>query len=87
MARTVLNPREAVTPVDRDVASVDPLRPMLTAGLLSLALFILACALCYGAVRASPPPLTWPLMSITANLCRAVGVGFSGHGCAPRRAC
>lgn len=66
MARTVMNPRDAVTLVDRDVASVHPLRPMLTAGLLSLALFILACALCYGAVRASPPPLTWPLMSITA---------------------
>ena len=66
MARTAMNPRNAVTLADRDVAAVHPLRPMLTAGLLSLVLFVLACALCYAAVGASPPPLTWPLIGLTA---------------------
>jgi len=66
MARNAPNPRDAVKPVDRDVAAVHPLRPMLTAGLLSLALFVLACALCYAAVLPSPPPLTRPLTGIAA---------------------
>jgi signal transduction histidine kinase len=66
MAPKAPNPRDAVTLIDCDIAAVHPLRPMLTAGLLSLVLFVLACALCYVVVRASPPPLTKPLMIVTA---------------------
>ncbi|MGI4881128.1 MAG: hypothetical protein ACRYG4_27010, partial [Janthinobacterium lividum] len=54
--------------VDRDYAVTHPLRPMLTAGVLSLGLFVLASVLSYATVRASPPPLTVPLLVFTAAM-------------------
>lgn len=61
------NPRDAATPVDRAYAMAHPLRPMLTAGILSFALFVLAAAMSYATVSAAPPPATWPLLVYTAG--------------------
>ncbi|QYE36579.1 HAMP domain-containing histidine kinase [Polymorphobacter sp. PAMC 29334] len=62
--------RDAVSPgleqADRDYAVTHPLRPMLTAGILSLGLFVLSSVLSYATIRASPPPLTMPLLIYTA---------------------
>ncbi len=58
--------REATTPADRVYAVMHPLRPMLTAGILSFALFVLAAAMSYATIRAAPPPATWPLLIYTA---------------------
>ncbi len=54
------------TPVDRAYAVSHPLRPMLTAGILSFGLFVLSAALSYATIRAAPPPLTRPLVAYTA---------------------
>lgn len=39
---------------------------MMTGGVLSFGLFVLASAMSYAAVRAAPPPATWPLLIYTA---------------------
>lgn len=61
----------SVSALDRAAAERQPLRPMATAGVLSLGLFVLAAAMCYATVRAAPPPATWSLIIFTG-----VFVGF-----------
>ncbi len=73
--------RDAASPdreqADRDYAVTHPLRPMLTAGILSLGLFVLSSVLSYAIVRASPPPLTIPLLIYTSAF---VGLWVVGLG-------
>ena len=59
--------RDAASPADRAFAVTHPLRPILTAGVLSLALFLLAAGLSYATIRSAPPPATWPLLIFTAG--------------------
>lgn len=61
---------------DRHYDVLHPLRPMLTAGFLSLGLFVLACLLSYAAVRSSPPPLTMPLLAYAALFITLWAVGM-----------
>ncbi len=64
-----------LTPADRDSAVTHPLRPLLTASVLTLFLFGLSTAISFAAVRAAPPPLAWPLVAYTAGF---VGVWTVG---------
>jgi signal transduction histidine kinase len=65
-AATAADQRLTATAADRDYAVTHPLRPMLTAGILSLALFVLSAVLCYAAVLPAPPRFTPVLVGYTA---------------------
>ena len=80
MMRSALRARpdtRAETPADRDYAVSHPLRPLLTAGILSLFLFVLSVGISLAAVRAAPPPLTWPLVAVTAAFVAAWLAGMA----------
>ncbi len=62
--------------VDQAYAVTHPLRPVLIAGVLTLFLFVLSAGLSFAAVRAAPPPLTWPLVGFTTVLVALWVVGL-----------